>query len=79
MSEIFLLDIIIKYIQDIEINKRYVFQKLTLILNSNYMVFLNIEHINYLNLLIKKMFQIKSLTKYEYKLLNKYMNSLNAK
>ena len=79
MSEIFLLDIIIKFIKDIEINKTYVFQKLTLILNSNYMVFLNIEHINYLNLLIKKMFQIKSLTKYEYKLLNKYMNSLNAK
>lgn len=79
MSEIFLLDIIIKYIQDIEINKSYLFQKLIFILNSQYMRFLNIEHINYLNFLIKKMRQIKSLTKDEYKLLNKYMNILNAK
>jgi len=79
MSEIFLLDIIIKYIQDIEINKSYLFQKLIFIMNSHYMRFLNIEHINYLNILIKKMLQIKSLTEDECKLLNKYMNILNAK
>ena len=79
MSEIFLLDIIIKYIQDIEINKRYVFQKLSSILNSRYMPFLNIEHINYLKIIINKIFQIKSLTEDEYELLNKYMNSLYIK
>ena len=79
MSEIFLLDIIIKYIQDIEINKSYLFHKLFFIMNSHYIQFMNIEHINYLNFLIKKMLQIKSLTEDEYKLLNKYMNILNAK
>ena len=79
MSEIFLLDILIKYIQDIEINKSYLFQKLIFILNSHYMRFLKIEHINYLYFLIKKMLQIKSLTEDEYKLLNKYKNMLNAK
>ena len=79
MSELFLLDIIIKYIQNIEINKIYVLQKLISIFNSDYIHYINIEHINYLKILINKILQIKSLNYYEFNLLRKYSNSLYIK
>jgi len=79
MSELFLLDIIIKYIPNIEINKRYIFQKLISILNSDYIHFINIEHIKYLKILINKILQIKSLNDYEYKLIRRFTNSLYIK
>ena len=69
MSELFLLDIIIKYIQNIEINKSYIIQKLNSILKSKYIPFWNIEHSKYLKELINKILKIKSLTEKEYKLL----------
>ena len=59
---IFLLDIIIKYIQNININKKYIFQKLISIFNSKYIQFLNIEHMKYLQALMNKILQIKNLT-----------------
>ena len=76
MSELFLLDIIIKFIQNIDINKIYIIQKTISIIKSHYIQFVKIEHINYLKLLIDKILQIKSLNENERELLIKYMNNL---
>ena len=65
MAEIFLLDIIIKYIQNINTNKKFIFQKLISIFNSKYIQFLNVEHIKYLQVLMNELLNIKNLTKYE--------------
>ena len=77
MSELFLLDIIIKYIKNREENKRYIFQKLTSILKSKYIPFLNTEHLNYLKIIIDKIHGIKFLTEKEILLLNKYKKTFN--
>ena len=77
MSELFLLDIFIKYIKNIEINKNYIIQKLISILNSQFIHSLNIEHVNYLKILIKKILQIKSITESECKLLRNYISRLH--
>ena len=64
MAELYLLDIIINYIQNIDKNKKYVFQKLVSIFNSEQIQFLNINHIKYLQAIINKILQIKNLNKY---------------
>ena len=79
MSELFLLDIIIKYIKNIEINKSYIIQKLNSILKSKYMTFLNNEHLKYLKVIINKIDQIKSLTVKEHQIINKYEEKFNIK
>ena len=79
MSELFFLDIIIKYINNIEKNKIYILEKLESILESKYMAFLNNEHLNYLKLIFDKIHEIKSLTENEHQILNKYRNKFNIK
>ena len=79
MSEIFLLDIIIKFIKNIDKNKSYIFQKLNSILKSKYMTFLNNEHLKYLKVIINKIQEIKSLTVKEHKILSKYQKKFNTK
>ena len=79
MSELFFLDIIIKYIKNIEKNKIYIMEKLESIFKSKYMAFLNNEHLNYLKLIINKIHEIKSLTDKEHKILDKYQNKFNIK
>ena len=79
MSEFFLLDIIIKYIKNIEKNKSYIIQKLNSILNSKYMTFLNKEHLNYLKVIINKIHEIKSVTAKEHQNIRKYEEKFNIK
>ena len=79
MSDIFLLDIIIEYIQNIEVNKIYILQKLKKIFNGKNIKFLNIEHKNYLKDIIMKIFQIKSLSKSDKNLIFMYMTEFNIK
>ena len=79
MSDIFLLDIIIEYIQNIEVNKIYVLQKLKKIFNGKNIKFLNTEHKNYLKDIIMKIFQIKSLSKSDKNLIFMYMTEFNIK
>ena len=79
MSELFLLDILIKYIKNIEKNKSYIIQKLYSILKSKYMTVLNNEHLNYLKVLINKIHGIKSLTAKEHQIINKYEEKFNIK
>ena len=79
MSELFLLDIILNYIQNIDINKKYIIQKLYKIIRSNYMIFLNQEHKNYLKIIIEKILQIKSLTLKEQQSIIKYQNKFDLK
>lgn len=79
MSELFLLDIILKYIQNIETNKKYILQKLCKILKSKYMHFLNMEHKKYLKIIMEKILQIKSLTFTEQQSIIKYQNKFNIK
>ena len=79
MSELFLLDIIIKYIHKIEENKRYIIQKLNSILKSKYIPFWNIEHSKYLNIIINKILKITSLTEKEFQLLIKCQKRFKLK
>ena len=79
MSELFLLDIIIKYIHNTEENKRYIIQKLNSILKSKYIPFWNIEHSKYLNILINKILKITSLTEKEFQLLIKCQKRFKLK
>ena len=79
MSDIFLLDIIIEYIQNIEVNKIYILQKLKKIFNGKNIKFLNTEHKNYLKDIIMKIFQIKSLSKSDKNLIFMYMTEFNIK
>ena len=79
MSELFLLDIMIKYIKNIEKNKSYIIQKLNLILKSKYMAFFNNKHLKYLKVVINKILEIKSLTVKEHQILSKYQKKFNTK
>ena len=79
MSELFFLDIIIKYIKNIEKNKIYIMKKLESILKSKYMAFLNNEHLKYLKLIINKIHEIGSLTEKEHKIINNYEYKFNIK
>ena len=79
MSELFLLDIMIKYIKNIEKNKSYIIQKLHLILRSKYMTFFNNKHLKYLKVIINKILEIKSLTVKEHQILSKYQKKFNTK
>ncbi len=79
MSDIFLLDIIIEYIQNIEVNKIYILQKLKKIFNGKNIKFLNTEHKNYLKDIIMKILQIKSLSKSDKNLIFMYMTEFNIK
>ena len=77
MSELFLLNILIEYIQNKEKNKKYIFQKLKSILKSKYMPFFNAEHKNYLKFLFDKITQINILNENERKILVDYKNFFN--
>ena len=54
MAELFLLNIIIDFIQNKEINKNYIIEKLLLILKSDYLEIFSNEHIKFLNIIVKK-------------------------
>ena len=73
MAELFLLNIIIEFIKNIELNKRLILQKLEQIIKSKYYLSLNSQHINALNIIYKKIIKIGSLTKKDKKFLSKYM------
>lgn len=79
MSDLFLLDIIIQYIQNIEINKIYVLQKLKGIFEGKFIKFINIEHINYIKLIMKNILRIRSLSNKDKIFLYKYINKYNIK
>ena len=76
MSEIFLLDIIFKYIQNRDENKIYILQKLISIFQSHYIPFLNKKHIKYLKTIINKILEIKTLNEYDKGLIFGCMNKL---
>ena len=79
MAELFLLNIIIDYIQNKESNKNYIIEKLILILKSEYLEIFNKEHIKFLNLIIKKILKIKTLSKSEKDLIFKYIINIKNK
>lgn len=62
ISEIFLLDIIIDFIKNIEINKKLIVQKALLIGETNNITLLNRENKNYLKSILKKIFNLKSIS-----------------
>ena len=73
MGELFLLNIIIEFIKNIEINKSIILQKLEQIIKSKYYLSLNSQHIKALNIIYKKIIKISSLTNKDKKFLSKYM------
>ena len=79
MSDIFLLDILIQYMQNIQLNKIYILQKLKNIFEGKFIRFLNIEHKNYLKDIFVKIFRIKSLSNSDKNLIINYMNEFNIK
>ena len=79
MSEIFLLDIIFKYIQNKEENKKYILQKLISIFQSHYIPFLNKDHIKYLKIIINNILEIKTLNEYDKTLIDECMNRIKNK
>ena len=79
MADLFLLDIMIQYIQNIQINKIYILQKLQNIFKGKFIRFLDIEHKKYLKDIFLKICRIKSLNKRDKKLIIKYMNDFNIK
>ena len=79
MSDLFLLDILIKHIQNIEINKIYLFQKLKGIFKGKFIKYLNSEHKIYIKGIINKIFLIKSVSQHEKDLILYYMNKFSIK
>ena len=79
MSDLFLLDILIKYIQNIEVNKKYLLQKLKGIFKGKFIKYLNNEHKIYIKDIINKILLIKFLTKHEKNLIFYYMNKFSIK
>jgi len=79
MSDLFLLDILIKYIQNIEVNKKYLLQKLKGIFKGKFIKYLNNEHKIYIKHIINKILLIKFLTKQEKNLIFYYMNKFSIK
>ena len=59
ISELFLLDIIIEFIKNIEINYKYIVQKAILIWEPKIIKNLNKENKTYLNSILKKIFKFK--------------------
>ena len=79
MSDLFLLDILIKYIQNIEVNKKYLLQKLKGIFKGKFIKYLNNEHKIYIKHIINKILLKKFLTKQEKNLIFYYMNKFSIK
>ena len=79
MAELFLLNIIIDFIQNKEINKNYIIEKLLLILKSDYLEIFSNEHIKFLNIIVKKILIIKTLSKTEKDLIFKYIGNIKSK
>ena len=79
MAELYLLNIIIDFIQNKENNKNYIIQKLISILKGDYSRTFNYNHIKFLNLIIKKILIIKSLNESEKKLIFKYIGNIKIK
>ena len=77
MSDLFLLDILIQYIQNIEVNKNLLMQKLKGIFKGKFIRFLNIEHKKYLKDIINKILCIKSLNKDDKDMLKKYIDKFH--
>lgn len=76
MSELFLLDILLEFIKDPDVNKLYLVEKLLSILKK-YISYASNEHKIYLNLLITKILKIKTISKDEKKILNNYIRIIN--
>jgi len=79
MSEIFLLDIIIEHIQNIELNKIYILQMLESIFKGKKIKYLNTAHKSYLKDIIVKIYRIKSLSKSDKNFIFMYMTEFNIK
>ena len=79
MSDIFLLDIIIDYIQNIELNKLYILQKFKSIFKGKNIKYLNTAHKNYLKDIIMKIYMIKSLSKNDKNFIFMYMTEFKIK
>ena len=79
MAELFLLNIIIDFIQNKEINKNLIIEKLLLILKSDYLEIFSNEHIKFLNIIVKKILIIKTLSKTEKDLIFKYIGNIKSK
>ena len=79
MSDLFLIDILIKYIQNIEVNKVYLLQKLKGLFQGKFIKYLNNEHKIYIKDIVNKIFLIKSLSKKEKDLIFYYMNKFSIK
>ena len=79
MAELYLLNIIIDFIQNKENNKNYIMQKLILILKSDYSRIFNKKHMKFLNLIIKKILMIKSLSKFEKDIIFQYIGNIKIK
>lgn len=76
MSELFLLDILLEFINDREANKLYLVEKLSSILKT-YISHINNEHKKYFNLLINKILKIKTLSKDDKEIINNYFKVIN--
>ena len=79
MSDIFLLDIIIEYMQNIELNKIYILQKFKRIFKGKNIKYLNTAHKKYLKDIIMKIYRIKSLSKSDKNFIFMYMTEFNIK
>jgi len=76
MTELYLLEIIVDFIKNKEMNKNYIIEKLLLILKKQYINSFYKEHIQYLNQIIKKILAISTLTKNEKDLIAKYTRNI---
>ena len=74
MGEIFLLNIIIEFIQNKEQNKNLIIQKLKSIIKSKFYLSVNDKHIKALNAISKKILKISSLDKKDQEFIYKYLN-----
>ena len=74
MAEIFLLNIITDFIHNKEQNKHLILQKFESIIKSKFYLSVNFKHIKLLNLILKKIIQIRTLGKKDKKYIFKFMN-----
>lgn len=77
ISELFLLEIIIDYIKDIEINQKYILKKISLICDNQKILITNNKNKIYLKTLIKKIFKLKFINNDYKNLINNKFNTTN--
>ena len=79
ISELFLLDIIIDFINNIELNQKYIIQKSLLIAETNIINFLNKKNKIYLNSILNKIYNMKFINISEkIKIKNKFNLTYNS-